>query len=40
MNAVSFKIMEDNKQSWRRRNDFKTKAEAEAFIKTVFGAAT
>ena len=39
MNVVAFKIMEDNAQSWRRRNDFETKAEAEAFIKTVFGAA-
>lgn len=39
MNAVSFKVMEDNMQSWRLRNDFKTKAEAEAFIKKTFGAA-
>ena len=40
MNAVSFKVMEDNKQSWRVRQDFETKAEAETFIKTTFGAAT
>lgn len=39
MNAVSFKVMEDNKQSWRLRNDFKTKKEAEDFIATTFGAA-
>lgn len=40
MNAVSFKVMEDNKQSWRVRNDFETIAAAQAFIKTIFGAAT
>lgn len=40
MNAVSFKVMEDNLQSWRVRNDFATKAEAETFIKTTFGAAS
>ena len=40
MNAVSFKVMEDNLQSWRVRNDFETVAAAQAFIKTVFGAAT
>jgi hypothetical protein len=39
MNVVSFKVMEDNLQSWRVRNDFKTRADAEAFIKTTFGAA-
>lgn len=39
MNAVSFSIKEDNLQSWRRRNDFKTKEEADAFVKTVFSAA-
>lgn len=39
MNAVSFKVMEDNVQSWRLRNDFATKAEAEAFINKTFGAA-
>lgn len=38
MNAVSFKVMEDNLQSWRLRNDFATKAEAEAFINNTFGA--
>ena len=40
MNAVSFKVMEDNLQSWRMRNDFETVAAAQTFIKTVFGAAT
>lgn len=40
MNAVSFKVMEDNAQSWRVRNDFPSKDEAEAFIKKTFGAAT
>ena len=40
MNAVSFKVMEDNLQSWRVRNDFETADAAEAFIKTTFGAAT
>lgn len=40
MNVVSFKIFEDNAGSWRLRNDFATKAEAEAFIKKTFGAAT
>lgn len=36
MNAVSFKILEDNTNSWRLRNDFATKDEAESFIKSVF----
>lgn len=40
MNAVSFKISEDNLHSWRVRNDFETKEAADAFIKKVFGAAT
>lgn len=40
MNAVSFKISEDNLNSWRVRNDFETKEAAEAFIKKTFGAAT
>lgn len=40
MNAVSFKVMEDNTGAWRIRNDFKTKTEAEAFIKKTFGAST
>lgn len=40
MNVVSFKVMEDNMQSWRIRNDFESKEAAEAFIKTIFGAAT
>lgn len=38
MNAVSFKVMEDNLQSWRVRNDFPTNAAAEEFINKVFGA--
>lgn len=40
MNAVSFKISEDNLHSWRVRKDFETKELAEAFIKKTFGAAT
>lgn len=40
MNVVSFKVMELATQEWRLRNDFATKAEAETFIKTTFGAAT
>lgn len=40
MNVVSFKVMEDNSQAWRLRNDFENKAAAEAFIKKTFGAAT
>ena len=39
MNAVSFKIMEDNLQSWRVRNDFETVEAAITFIKTTFGVA-
>ena len=39
MNAVSFKVMEDNANSWRVRKDFKTKGEADAFIQTTFAAA-
>lgn len=37
MNAVSFKVMEDNLQSWRVRNDFATMTAAEEFINKVFG---
>ena len=40
MNAVSFKVMEDNLRSWRVRNDFPTFEAATAFIKKTFGAAT
>lgn len=40
MNVVSYKVMEDNKRTWRKRQDFETKSDAEAFIKTTFGAAT
>lgn len=40
MNAVSFKISEDVTHSWRVRMDFASAAEATAFIKKTFGAAT
>ena len=40
MNAVSFKVSEDNLRSWRVRNDFETLEAAVAFIKKTFGAAT
>lgn len=40
MNAVSFKVSEDNKQSWRMRHDFRTRDEADAYIKKIYGAAT
>jgi hypothetical protein len=40
MNAVSFKIAEDNLHSWRIRKDFETEDAAAAFIKKTFGAAT
>ena len=40
MNAVSFKISEDATHSWRVRMDFPSAAEATAFIKKTFGAAT
>lgn len=39
MNVVSFKVMQDDKQSWRLRQDFKTKDEADAYIRKAFGAA-
>lgn len=39
MYPVSFKVMEDNSQAWRVRNDFATKADAEKFINTTFCAA-
>lgn len=35
-NAISYKIMEDNINSWRRRKEFATQQEAEAFIASVF----
>lgn len=40
MNAVSFKVMEDNKKSWRLRNDFETYDKAAEFINATFSAAT
>lgn len=39
MNVVSYKIMEDSKGVWRKRQDFATKEEATQFINTTFGAA-
>ena len=36
MNVVSFKLLEDNTGSWRVRKDFQSKAEADAFIQSVF----
>lgn len=39
MNAVSFKISEDNLHSWRVRKDFETEEAAVAFIETVFSPA-
>ena len=39
MYPVSFKVMEDNSQAWRVRNDFATRSEADAFINKTFGAA-
>lgn len=39
MNAVSFKISEDNLHSWRVRKECETKEAAVAFIKTVFSSA-
>ena len=40
MNAVSFKVMEDNLKSWRVQDDFPTFEAAAAYIKKTFGAAT
>lgn len=37
--VVSYKIKEDVTRAWRKRKDFKTQAEAEAFINKIFGAA-
>lgn len=39
MNAVSFKVMEDNSGAWRIRNDFETLAAAQAFIAKTFALA-
>lgn len=39
MNVVSFKIMEDNKRSWRVRKDCPSEEEANAFINSVFAVA-
>lgn len=39
MNAVSFKVMEDNSGAWRIRNDFETLAAAQTFIAKTFALA-
>lgn len=39
MCVVSYKIMEDSKGVWRKRQDFETKEAATQFINTTFGAA-
>lgn len=38
-NAVSYKILEDNTRTWRKRQDFETLDAAKAFINKTFGAA-
>lgn len=38
MNAVSFKVMEDNSGAWRSRNDFDSLVAAKAFITKTFAA--
>lgn len=38
MNAVSFKVMEDNSGAWRKRKDFSTIAEAKTYITSIFSA--
>lgn len=38
MNAVSFKVMEDNTGAWRKRQDFDTIAAAKTFISGIFSA--
>lgn len=39
MNAVIFKVMEDNAGTWRQRKDFASEELATAWIKTFFGVA-
>lgn len=39
MNAVTFKVMEDNAGTWRQRKDFASEELATAWIKTFFGVA-
>lgn len=39
MNAVTFKVMEDNAGTWRQRKDFPSEELATAWIKTFFGVA-
>ena len=36
MNVVSFKLLEDNAGSWRVRQDFASRNEADAFIQSAF----
>ena len=38
MNAVSLRIMKDNADAWRERQDFATLSEAEAFIASLGGS--
>lgn len=38
--AVSYKVMEASDTKWRHRKEFATQAEAEAYIESIFGAAT
>ena len=37
-NVVSYKVMEDNTGTWRRRKEFPTQAEAERYIEALFAA--
>lgn len=39
-NAVSYKVMEDNTNTWRTRNDFASMELAEAYITSEFTAST
>ena len=38
-NAVSYKVMEDNTGTWRRRKEFEDQAKAEEYITQMFSAA-
>ena len=38
-NAVSYKVMEDNTGTWRRRKEFEDQAKAEEYIEQMFSAA-
>lgn len=37
MNAVSLRVMKDNADAWRERQEFPTQSEAEAFIDSLAG---